>query len=176
MNDDVKEKERVVSDPSLGAGGPPTKQTILVQVVATRDWDDGVGFQLKWEHPKGVWHSGPMVFPKDDIDRELAYDLVDETGLDLVFDSKADDCIWVTTAPCPKHTKPPKGSDKGQIKNKVRASDKKLTLENKNNTYPYTLHYALRFTGKTYEVEGKQFGPNYAYDPEYRNNGGGGNL
>jgi hypothetical protein len=153
MNDDVKEKERVVSDPSLGAGGPPTKQTILVQVVATRDWDDGVGFQLKWEHPKGVWHSGPMVFPKDDIDRELAYDLVDETGLDLVFDSKADDCIWVTTAPCPKHT-----------------------LENKNNTYPYTLHYALRFTGKTYEVEGKQFGPNYAYDPEYRNNGGGGNV
>ena len=78
--------------------------------------------------------------------------------------------------PVSRATKPPKGSDKGQIKNKVRASDKKLTLENKNNTYPYTLHYALRFTGKTYEVEGKQFGPNYAYDPEYRNNGGGGNV
>lgn len=177
MNDHVEEKERVVPDTSPGPGRPTPKPPILVQVVATRDWDKGVGFHLRWEYPPGVWNSGPMVFAKDDRDRQLAYDLVDETDLDLVFDSQADDCIWVTTGPCPEKVKPPHGSDKGQIKNKVRAGNRKLTLENLNDTHPYKLHYALRFTGKPYQnAEGEKFGPTYSYDPEYRNNGGGGNV
>ena len=176
MNDQVTEQERVMPDTSSSTGKAALKPPILVQVVATRDWDVGVGFQLRWEFPKGVWNSGAMVFAKDDLDREINYDLVDETDLDLVFDSQADDCIWVTDGPCPKKVKPPHGSDKGQIKNKVRAGNKKLTLENANNT-TYKLHYALRFTGKTYtNPDGVKFGPNYAYDPEYRNNGGGGNV
>ena len=66
MNDQVTEKERVVPDTSSDPGKETAlKPPILVQVIATRDWDEGVGFQLRWEFPKDVWNSGAMVFAKD---------------------------------------------------------------------------------------------------------------
>jgi hypothetical protein len=170
---DVEEKEKVASSAS---GGPDktVKPLIEVDVIATRDWDEGVDFSLRWEYPAGVWNSGPMVFAKGDTDRKIEYNLVDQTGLDLVFESSADECIWVTDGPCPT-TKPAHGSDKGQIKDKDRASNKKLKVKNVNDEV-CDLHYALRFTGKEWRRPdgSKSFGPNYSYDPDYRNTGGGG--
>lgn len=170
---DVKEKETVASSPSKGSG-VPAKPTIEVDVIATRHWDKGVDFLLRWEHPSGVWNSGPMVFAKGDTDRKIEYNLVDQTALDLAFEAAADECIWVTDGPCPT-TKPAQGSDKGQIKDKDRASNKKLKVKNVNDEI-CDLHYALRFTGKQWEHPdgAKKFGPEYAFDPDYRNTGGGG--
>ena len=169
---DVQERETVASS----SRGPQqaAKSTIQVDVIATRDWEKGVDFRLRWEYPTGVWNSGPMVFATGDLDRKIEYDLVDETGLNLAFVSSADECIWVTDGPCPT-VKPPHGSDKGQIKDKDRASSKKLKVKNVNDK-TCNLHYALRFTGEqwTHPDGTKTFGPNYAYDPEYRNSGGGG--
>ena len=176
MNDQVTEQERVMPDTSSGPGKSALKPPLVVEVIATRDWDKGVDFLLRWEYPKDVWNSGPMVFATGDLDRKIEYDLVDQTGLGLAFEQQADDCIWVADGPCPT-TKPQKGSDKDQIKDKDRASAKKLKLKNVNDQ-PCNLHYALRFTGGSWSrPEGagtKTFNPPYEYDPEYRNSGGGG--
>ena len=175
MNDQVTEQERVMPDTSSGPGKSALKSPLLVEVIATRDWDKGVDFLLRWEFPQGVWNSGPMVFATGDRDRKIEYDLDDQTGLGLKFESKADDCIWVVDdGACPTSGS---GSDKGQIKDKQRASDKKLKLKNVNDV-TCNLHYALRFTGASWSrPEGtgtKTFNPPYEYDPEYRNSGGGG--
>jgi hypothetical protein len=175
MNDQVAEQERVMPDTSSGPGKSALKSPLLVEVIATRDWDKGVDFLLRWEFPQGVWNSGPMVFATGDRDRKIEYDLDDQTGLGLKFESKADDCIWVVDdGACPTSGN---GSDKGQIKDKQRASDKKLKLKNVNDV-TCNLHYALRFTGASWSrPEGtgtKTFKPPYEYDPEYRNSGGGG--
>ena len=176
MNDQVSEKERVVPDPSPSAANPPAKPTIAVEVIATRDWDKGVHFLLRWEYPSGVWNSGPMVFATGDPDRKIEYDLIDQTGLGLAFENHVDDCIWVVDGPCPT-ANPGSGADKGQIKDRTRATDKKLKLKNVNDQ-TCNLHYALRFKGASWShPEGtgtKTFNPPYAYDPEYRNSGGGG--
>ena len=176
MNDQVTEQERVMPDTSSGPGKSALNPPLVVEVFATRDWDKGVDFLLRWEYPKDVWNSGPMVFATGDLDRKIEYDLDDQTGLGLAFEQQADDCIWVAEGPCPT-TKPQKGSDKDQIKDKDRASAKKLKLKNVNDQ-PCNLHYALRFTGGSWSrPEGtgtKTFKPPYEYDPEYRNSGGGG--
>jgi hypothetical protein len=176
MNEQVTEQERVMPDTSSGPGKSALKSPLLVEVIATRDWDKGVDFLLRWEYPKDVWNSGPMVFATGDPDRKIEYDLDDQTGLGLAFEQQADDCIWVAEGPCPT-TKPHKGSDKDQIKDKDRASAKKLKLKNVNDQ-TCNLHYALRFTGASWSrPEGtgtKTFKPPYEYDPEYRNSGGGG--
>jgi hypothetical protein len=174
MSDDVQDKERVVPDTSTGPDKSALKSPLVVEVIATRDWDKGVDFLLRWEYPDDVWNSGPMVFATGDLNRKIEYDLVDQTGLGLAFEQQADDCIWVADGSCPT-AKPPNGSDKGQIKDKDRASDKKLKLKNVNDV-TCKLHYALRFTGESWERPDrtKTFNPPYEYDPEYRNSGGGG--
>ncbi|NUT00019.1 MAG: hypothetical protein HOP96_03480 [Sphingomonas sp.] len=173
MTDDVKEKERVVPSSAPGSSKKSiSKAKIEVEVIATRDWDKGVDFLLRWEFPKNVWNSGAMIFAKDDLDRDLEYTLNDQSGLGLAFETSVNDCIWVSDSGCPTSSG---GSDKGQIKDKDRASPNKLKLKNKNDT-TYNLHYALRFTGSSWtRPDGtKTFNPPYAYDPEYRNTGGGG--
>lgn len=174
MNDQVTEKERVVPDPSSDPGKSALKPPLVVEVIATRDWDKGVEFLLRWEYPSGVWNSGPMVFATGDLDRKIEYDLVDQTGLGLAFESQVKDCIWVVDGSCPT-AEPPSGSDKDQIKDRDRASGKKLKVKNVNDQ-KCNLHYALRFTGAPWvRPDGaRTFSPPYAYDPEYRNSGGGG--
>lgn len=169
---DVKEKENLASS-AHSASRKAVKVPIDVQVIATRDWDKGVDFVLRWEYPTGVWNSGPMVFANGDLDRKIEYSLDDQTGLGLAFESTADESIWVTDGPCPT-SKPPNGSDKGQIKDRDRAAAKKLKVKNVNDKV-CNLRYALRFTGASWtRPDGVTFGPKYAYDPEYRNSGGGG--
>lgn len=162
-------------------GGPSlstktAKAPVSVEVIATLDWDNGVGFLARWEHPAGVWNSGPMVFKKGDPDRMIEYTLIDQTGLGLEFHSPADEAIWVDSNACPV-AKPPAGSDKGQIKDKNRPAKDKLTLKNVNDQ-TCTLHYALRFTGASWTRpdNSRTFDPPYEYDPDYRNGGGGGNT
>ena len=169
---DVKEKEKVASS-AQSASSKTMKPTIDVEVIATRNWDHGVDFVLRWEYPTGVWNSGPMVFAHGDPDRKIEYSLDDRSGLGLAFESTAADAIWVTDGPCPT-SKPSNGSDKGQIKDRDRASAKKLKVKNVNDKV-CDLHYALRFRGAPWtRPDGVKFGPDYAYDPEYRNSGGGG--
>lgn len=149
-----------------------TKPTINVEVLATRDWDNGVSFLCLWEYPTGVWNSGAMVFADGDSDRHIEYTLNDKTGLGLDFKNIADEAIWVDFGGCPT-AKPAAGSDKGQIKDKNRPASKKLKLKNANDQL-CKLHYALRFDGSAYGTPEGNFGPTYEYDPEYRNGGGGG--
>jgi hypothetical protein len=148
------------------------KPTINVEVIATRDWDEGVNFVCTWEYPQnsGIWHSGKMVFADGDVDRDIEYTLVDRTGLGLAFASPANEAIWVNFGTCPTSSQ---GSDKGQIHGKNKPAPGTLTVKNKNNVV-CKLKYALNFVGTPYSNPSGAFGPPYQYDPEYRNGGGGG--
>ena len=169
----TKERDKGASSEAARGHKKAAKPTLIVDVIATRDWDEGVNFTLQWEYPTNVWNSGSMIFARGDLDREIEYKLVDRTGLGLALDPTADDCIWVSGRGCPK-TKPSSGSGKGQIGNKNRIDARKLSVTNKNDT-TYKLYYALRFTGSQWtNGDGKSFGPYYNFDPEYRNSGGGG--
>ena len=137
---------------------------INVTVLATRHEDDGVDFHCAWQDNSGHWYSGPIVLPKGSGTHEVAFELDDKTNLGLKFMGKGDEAIWVNADRCPKSAHG--NNDKGQIKDRNVASDRRLTLQNLNDD-ACVLHYALRFTGRPWtSPNGKQHHPPYMKDPE----------
>jgi hypothetical protein len=143
-------------------------QKIEVEVIVTRHEDKGVDFVCLWQDASNIWHSGPIVFPRNSGEHDIELKLDDRSGLNLVFESAATDAIWFNVDCCPTSAS---GDDKGQIRDKqVVAGRKKITLKNLNSGNPCVLHYALNFTGDSWTNPGST--QSYAYDPEFRNRGG----